>query len=81
MNLEGIEAGTRLVTVSGDVVELLSVSADGTTASVRFVDVLGGADVAEGDEASLPSEEIATVDGNRFVGPGRTSSYTGDSRA
>ena len=81
MNLEGIEAGTRLVTVSGDVVELLSVSTDGATASVRFVDVLGGADVTEGEEASLPSEDIATFDGNRFVGPGRTASYTGDSRA
>ena len=81
MNLEGIEAGTRLVTVSGDVVELLSVSANGATASVRFVEVLGGADAAEGQEASLPSEDIATVDGNRFVGPGRTAAYTGDSRA
>ena len=81
MNLEGIEAGTRLVTVSGDVVELLSVSAGGTSAKVRFVEVLGGADAAEGEEVSLPSEDIATVDGNRFVGPGRTASYTGDSRA
>lgn len=81
MNLKGIEAGARLVTVGGDVVELLSVSADGTNASVRYVDVLGGADVAEGEEASVPSEDIATVDGNRFVGPGRTASYTGDSRA
>ena len=81
MNLKGIETGTRLVTVGGDVVELLSVNADGATAKVRFVDVLGGAGVAEGDEASLPSEDIATVDGNRFVGPGRTASYTGDSRA
>ena len=81
MNLEGIEPGTRLVTVGGDVVELLSVSTDGVTAKVRFVEVMGGADAAEGDEASLPSEDIATVDGNRFVGPGRTASYTGDSRA
>ena len=81
MNLEGIEAGTRLVTVSGDVVELLNVSAGGASAKVRFVEVLGGADAAEGEEVSLPSEDIATVDGNRFVGPGRTASYTGDSRA
>ena len=81
MNLTGIEAGTRLITVSGDVVELLSVSADGGTATVRYVEVLGGADAAEGVEASLPAEDIATVDGNRFVGPGQTASYTGDSRA
>ncbi len=81
MNLKGIEAGTRLVTVGGDVVELLEVSADGADASVRYVEVLGGADSAVGDEASLPAEDIATVDGNRFVGPGLTSSYTGDSRA
>ncbi len=81
MNVQGMEAGTRLVTVSGDVVELLSVSADGGTANVRFIEVLGGADAEEGQEAALPAEDIATVDGNRFVGPGRTSSYTGDSRA
>ena len=81
MNLEGIEAGARLVTVGGDVVELLEVSADGASASVRYVEVLGGAEAAVGEEASLPAEDIATVDGNRFVGPGRTASSTGDSRA
>ena len=81
MNLQGIEVGARLVTVGGDVVELLEVSADGESASVRYVEVLGGAEAAVGEEASLPPEDIATVDGNRFVGPGRTSSYTGDSRA
>ena len=81
MNVQGLEAGARLVTVSGDVVELIAASADGSSAAVRFIEVLGGADAAVGQEATLPAEEIATVDGNRFVGPGRTSSYTGDARA
>ncbi len=81
MNLKGIEPGTRLVTSSGDVVELLEESVDGAAGRVRFIEVLGGANSAEGDEATLPAEDITTVDGNRFVGPGQTSSYTGDSRA
>ena len=81
MNLQGIDAGTHLVTVGGDVVELLEVSVDGATAKIRYVDVLGGADVSVGKEASLHAEDIATVDGTRFVGPGRTASSTGDSRA
>ncbi len=81
MNVQGLEAGVRLVTVSGDVVELLAASADGATASVRYIEVLGGASAAVGDEASLPAEDIATIDGDRFVGPGRTSSHLGESRA
>ncbi len=81
MNVQGLEAGARLVTMSGDVVELLQASADGASANVRYIEVLGGADAEVGQEAILPAEEIATVDGDRFVGPGRTSSYTGDSRA
>jgi hypothetical protein len=78
MRLDGIAAGTRLVTVSGDVVELLETAADGSSAKIRYVEVLGGgAASADGAEDTLYAEDIATVDDNRFVGPGRTASSTG----
>lgn len=78
MNLEGFQPGVRLVTTSGDVVELIETSADKASARVRYVEVLGGADASEGQEAMLNAEDIATVDDStRFVGPGQTSSSSG----
>ena len=77
MKLEGIAPGTNLVTTSGDVVELLAVAASGASAKVRYVEVLGGAAATVGSEGTLYPEDIATVDDNRFVGPGQTASSAG----
>ena len=68
MNIQGIEAGTRLITSGGDVVELLEVGPDGVSAIVRFVEVMGG-EAMEGDELTISSDDIATLDGVRFIGP------------
>mgnify|MGYP003387783330 CR=1 FL=1 len=76
MKLEGIPNGTRLVTVSGDVVELIEVAADGS-ARLKYVEVLGGGAADVGTEDTLYPEDIATVDDNRFVGPGHTASSSG----
>lgn len=73
MKLEGLEKGTRVVTVSGDVAEVLEVAGDGQSARVRYVDVLSGG-ATEGSEASVYPEDVVTIDGDRFVGPGRTAS-------
>ena len=77
MKLAGLAPGTRLVTTSGDIVELLEVSGHGDTARVRYVEVMGGGAATLGSETSLLSDDIATVDGNRFVGPPQTSSTSG----
>ncbi len=77
MKLDGINPGTNLVTVSGDVVELLEVTDGGASAKVRYVEVLGGGVATAGAEDSLFAEDIATLDDNRFVGPGRTASTSG----
>lgn len=78
MKLDGIDPGTRLVTVSGDVVELVQVSADKSSALVRYVEVLGGAAASEGAEDTLYAEDIATYDDTtRFIGPGQTRSSSG----
>ena len=78
MRLEGIAAGTRLVTVSGDVVELIEAAAGGGSAKVRYVEVLGGGAASdEGSEGTVYAEDIATIDDNRFVGPGQTASSAG----
>ncbi len=77
MRLAGLTAGTRLVTMSGDIVELIEVSADGENARVRYAEVLGGAAAVAGSEATLAAKEIITVDGDRFVGPGQTASTAG----
>jgi hypothetical protein len=76
VNLEGIAPGTRLVTISGDVAELIEVMANGE-ARVRYVEVLGGAEASVGSEASISNDDIATIDGDRFTGPPRTSSSSG----
>jgi hypothetical protein len=68
MRIEGLTRGTRLVTSSGDVVELLSVESDGISAQVRYIEVLGG-DPPEGTEATISADDIATLSGARFVGP------------
>ena len=75
MNLEGIDPGTRLVTVSGDIVELLEVSGD--TARVRHVEVVTAGAATVNSEASISVDDIATVEGVRFVGPPQTSSTSG----
>ena len=77
MRLDGINPGTNLVTVSGDVVELLEITDKGASAKVRYVQVLGGAAALAGTEETLYAEDIATVDDNRFIGPGRTASSSG----
>ena len=77
MKLQGLSAGTRLVTVSGDIVELLSVTSDGSGARVRYIEVLGGAEAGVGTEADVSADDIATVEGTRFVGPPRTLSSNG----
>jgi|AP82_1055514.scaffolds.fasta_scaffold286842_1 hypothetical protein len=73
MNLDGVAPGTRLVTTSGDIAELIEVAANGE-ARVRYVEVLGGAEAVVGSEASISNDDIATFDGDRFTGPPRTSS-------
>ena len=75
MNLEGIAPGTRLVTVSGDIVELLE--ATGDTARVRHVEVVTAGAATVNSEASISADDIATVEGVRFVGPPQTSSTSG----
>ena len=77
MKLEGVSAGTRLVTMSGDIVELLELTEHGATVRVRFVEVLSGGDGAVGAEALMTNDDIATLDGTRFVGPPQTSSTSG----
>jgi hypothetical protein len=67
MRIEGLTRGTRLVTSSGDIVELLEIEPDGINARVRYVEVLGDAPL--GSEATISSDDIATVSGARFVGP------------
>jgi hypothetical protein len=74
MNLEGIAPGTRLVTVSGDIVELLEVSGDGETARVRYVEVESASAATANSEADMSVDDLITVEGVRFVGPPRTSS-------
>jgi hypothetical protein len=76
MKLDGIPSGTRLVTVSGDVVELIELAAD-SSARVKYVEVLGGGAAAVGADDTLYPEDIATLDDNRFVGPGQTASSAG----
>ena len=75
MNLEGIDPGTRLVTVSGDIVELLELNGD--TARVRHVEVVTAGAATVNSEASISVDDIATVEGVRFVGPPQTSSTSG----
>ena len=67
MRIEGLARGTRLVTSSGDIVELLEIEPDGISARVRYVEVLG--DVPLGSEATISSDDIATISGTRYVGP------------
>ena len=68
MNIKGIDPGTRLVTSAGDIVELLKVEPDGVSASVKFVEVVGS-DASENDVQTISSDDIATLDGARFIGP------------
>lgn len=78
MKLDGIAPGTRLVTVSGDVVELIALGSDKASAKVRYVEVLGGAAVTEGSEDTLHEEDILTYDDStRLLGPGQTRSSSG----
>ena len=72
MNLQGIAPGTRLVTMSGDIVELIEASGD--TARVRYVEVEAASPVTVGSEAALLVDDIITVEGQRFVGPRQTLS-------
>jgi hypothetical protein len=74
MNLEGIAPGTRLVTVSGDIVELIEAGADGNTARVRYVEVESAGAATANSETSISVDDLITVEGVRFVGPPRTSS-------
>ena len=77
MRLEGVSVGTRLVTMSGDIVELLELTERGSTVRVRFAEILSGGDGAVGNEALMTNDDIATLDGTRFVGPPQTSSTSG----
>jgi len=73
MNLKGIAPGTRLVTMTGDVVELLSLNPD-DTAQVRYVEVEAASPATVGQETSMSVDDIITADGTRFLGPPRTAS-------
>ena len=68
MKIQGLTRGTRLVTSAGDIVELLDVGGDGISARVRYVEVMGS-DASMGSEATISADDIATLDGARFVGP------------
>jgi hypothetical protein len=72
MNLKGIAPGTRLVTMAGDIVELLE--ATGDVARVRYVEVENASSAALSDEVTMSVDAIITVEGNRFVGPRQTLS-------
>jgi hypothetical protein len=72
MNLEGISPGTRLVTMAGDIVELLECSGD--VARVRYVEVESASSAALSQEVTMSVDDIITVEGNRFVGPRQTLS-------
>ena len=69
MRLEGVSAGTRLVTMSGDIVELLELTERGSTVRVRFAEVLSGGDGAVGSEALMTNDDIAHVGRHAFRGP------------
>ena len=77
MKLAGIAPGTKLVTSSGDIVELVSAEEGGDTARVRYVDVVGGGAAQVDSEGEISVDDIATVEGVRFVGPPQTSSTSG----
>lgn len=62
MNLESLKTGARVVTTSGDVVEILEVAADALSARVRYLDLLGSDPSLLGKEASLGADEIAAVE-------------------
>jgi hypothetical protein len=68
MKIDDLEKGARLVTQYGDIVELIEVEQGGLSAKVRYLEVLGS-DATENTEASIPSDDIATHDGDRFIGP------------
>jgi hypothetical protein len=74
MRLKGIAPGTRLVTMSGDIAELIEVSADGDTARVRYVEVETSSPATVGGETTISVDDIITADGARFIGPPRTAS-------
>lgn len=68
MNIQGLALGTRLVTASGDIVELLEILDGALSARVRFIEIMGS-DAEVNEEQTLTSDDFATLDGARFVGP------------
>ena len=72
MNLQGIAPGTRLVTMAGDIVELLE--AKGDAARVRYVEVESASSATLSAEVMMSVDDIITVEGVRFVGPRQTRS-------
>ena len=69
MNLKEIKPGTKVVTSSGDVVEIIEVLGGGTSARVRFSDPTSSSPAARGSESELGADDIMTLAGERFVGP------------
>ena len=69
MNLAALSPGARVVTSAGDIAEVLEVSADKSSARVRYVDTVGLSRGSEGSEVQLGADDIMTLAGERFVGP------------
>ena len=73
MHLSEVSPGTRVVTSSGDVVEVLKVNPDGISAQVRYVDTVSMSAGTEGEEITMSSDDMMTIAADRFVGPTYTS--------
>lgn len=69
MILTAMKPGTKVVTSSGDVVEVLEVLGGGASARVRFSDPTSLSPEAKGSESVVAADDIMTLAGERFVGP------------
>jgi len=67
MNLEKVPTGAKVVTTSGDVVEVLDVAPDGLSARVRYLDPLSSDPALLGKEASLTADEIAAIEHGKHL--------------
>jgi preprotein translocase subunit YajC len=69
VNLSEVSPGTRVVTSSGDVVEVLRVNPDGVSAQVRYAETVAMSAGTQGEEIMMSSDDIMTIATDRFVGP------------
>ncbi len=69
MNIEKLTPGTRVVTSSGDVVEILEILVGGASARVRYSEPTSSSPQPRGSESEVGADDIMTLAGERFVGP------------